>query len=55
MDFSKKRVLDVTDLVIYEVQATELNYDLRIPYIFCFEEWEAEQQKTPNKLIPTVA
>ena len=55
MDFSKKRVIDVTDLVVDEVQATELKYALGIPHIFCFEEWEAEQQKTPNKLIPTFA
>ena len=38
-----------------EVQATELKYALGIPHIFCFEEWEAEQQKTPNKLIPRFA
>ena len=55
MDFSKKRVIDVTDLLVDEVQATELKYALGIPLIFCFEEWEAEQQQKPNKLIPTFA
>ena len=45
MEFSKKRVIDVTDLLDDEVQATELRYVLGIPHIFCFEEWKAEQQK----------
>ena len=55
MDFSKKRVIHVTDLLLDEVQAVELKYALGIPYIFCFEDWEAEQQTKPNKLIPDFA
>ena len=38
MDFSKKREIDVTDLRVDEVQATDWN-TLGIPHIFCFEEW----------------
>ena len=55
MDFSKKRVVDVTNLLVDEMEATDLKYALGIEHIFCFEEWEAEQQKAPNKLIPIFA
>ena len=55
MEFSKKRVIDVTDLVVDEVEATELKYALGIPHIFCFEEWQDAQEKQPNKLIPDFA
>jgi len=55
MDFSKNKMIDVTDMMVDEVQVTELKYALGIPHIFCFEEWEAEQQQKPNKLIPTFA
>ena len=45
----------MTDLLVDEVDAAELKNALGIPHIFCFEEWEAEQQQKPNKLIPTFA
>ena len=38
-----------------KLQAAELKYALGIPHIFCFEEWGAEQQQKPNKLIPNFA
>ena len=54
MDFSKKRFIGRTDIVLDEVEATELKQPLGIAHIFCFEEWEA-QQKSPNKIIHTFA